>query len=224
MPQLPDPIRAAIFDMDGTLIATEAAHHRSYALTAEAIGWPLGEDVLDAMVGISRDLNEKMLARRLGPEFPLARFYDEADALFMSMLDRGVELRPGAVLILEHFRSAGIPMALCTSTNGGLAERRLEKAGLLDYFDVIVTRSDVTLPKPSPEPYLLAASRLGLDPAQCLAVEDSYAGVLSSTSAGIATIMVPDLLPATGEMTATGAMVLPSLDALRELLMAPVEG
>ncbi|PNU05939.1 HAD family hydrolase [Novosphingobium guangzhouense] len=220
---IPDPVRAAIFDMDGTLIATEAAHHRSYALTAEAIGWPLGEDVLDAMVGISRDLNEKMLAERLGPEFPLARFYDEADALFMAMLDRGVELRPGAVLILEHFRASGIPMALCTSTNGGLAERRLEKAGLIDYFDVIVTRSDVIEPKPSPEPYLLAASRLGIDPAHCLAVEDSYAGVLSATSAGIPTVMVPDLLPATDEMAAAGALVLPSLDALRDLLMAPVD-
>ncbi|WP_285020138.1 HAD family phosphatase [Novosphingobium sp. fls2-241-R2A-195] len=224
MPELPNPIRAAIFDMDGTLIATEAAHHRSYAKTSHAIGWPLSEEILDSMVGVSRDLNEKMLAQRLGPEFPLARFYDEADALFLAMLDRGVELRPGAVLILEHFRSAGIPMALCTSTEGGLAERRLEKAGLFDYFDVIVTRSDVSRPKPSPEPYLLAASRLGIDPAQCLAVEDSYAGVFSATSAGIATIMVPDLLPATEAMTAAGATVLPSLDALRELLMAPVEG
>ncbi|MEE4452421.1 HAD family phosphatase [Novosphingobium resinovorum] len=221
---LPDPIRAVIFDMDGTLIATEAAHHQSYALTSRAIGWPLEEDVLDAMVGVSRDLNEKMLVERLGPDFPLARFYEEADALFYATLDKGIALRPGAVLILEHFRSAGIPLALATSTMGGLAQQRLEKAGLLDYFDVIVTRSDVIEAKPSPEPYLLAASRLGVHPTQCLAVEDSYAGVLSATSAGIATIMVPDLLPATEEMTAIGATVLPSLEALRDLLLAPVEG
>lgn len=220
---LPDPIRAAIFDMDGTLIATEAVHQRSYAHTSHAIGWPLPEEILGTMVGVSRDLNEIMLAERLGPDFPLARFYEEADALFDATLDAGVELRPGALLILDHFRDAGIPLALATSTAGELVRPRLEKAGLLDYFDVIVTRSDVSQAKPHPEPYLLAASRLGIDPAHCVAIEDSYAGVLSATSAGIATVMVPDLLPATEDMVLAGATVLPSLSALRDLLLAPTE-
>lgn len=219
---LPNPIRAAIFDMDGTLIATEALHYRSYAEVSRRIGWPLSEDVLGAMVGVTRDLNETMLAQRMGPDFPLAQFYDEADVLFHAALEAGVELRPGALLILDHFREAGIPLALATSTMGGLAEQRLETAGLIDYFDVIVTRSDVAEAKPHPEPYLLAARRLGFEPQHCVAVEDSHAGVLSATSAGIATFMVPDLLPATEEMTLAGATVLPSLSALRDLLLAPV--
>jgi haloacid dehalogenase superfamily, subfamily IA, variant 3 with third motif having DD or ED len=220
---LPEPIRAAIFDMDGTLIDTEAAHYRSYAEVSRRIGWPLSDEILSAMVGISRDLNEVMLAERLGPGFPLARFYEEGDALFRAALETGVELRPGALLILDHFRDAGIPLALATSTMGGLAEQRLAQAGLIDYFDVIVTRSDVAEPKPHPEPYLLAAGRLGFEPAECVAVEDSHAGVISATSAGIATFMVPDLLPATEEMALVGATVLPSLSALRDLLLAPVE-
>lgn len=217
----PDPIRAAIFDMDGTLIATEAVHHRSYAQTAQAIGWPLPEEILGAMVGVSRELNEAMLAERLGPEFPLARFYTEADALFNATLEAGIELRPGALAILDHFRAAGIPLALATSTAGDMARWRLRKSGLIDYFDVIVTRDDVAQAKPDPEPYLLAASLLGIAPADCVAVEDSYAGVIAATSAGIATFMVPDLLPATKEMTLAGATVLPSLSALRDLLLAP---
>lgn len=220
---LPTPIRAAIFDMDGTLIATEAAHHSAYAQAAEALGHPFPLELLDSMVGVNRDANEVMLADRLGPDFPLAQFYADSDVLFEAAVEAGIALRPGAVLILDHFRDAGVPIALATSTMGGLAQQRLEKAGLLDYFDVIVTRSDVTHPKPHPEPYLLAAERLGIDPADCVAVEDSYPGVRSATAAGIATVMVPDLLPATEEMTLVGATVLPSLSDLRDLLLAPVE-
>lgn len=223
-PALPNPIRAAIFDMDGTLIDTEATQHRIYAKTAEALGWPFTEELLDSMVGINRDANERMLAARLGPDFPLAQFYAESNALFEAAVDAGIPLRPGAQLILDHFRDAGVPLALCTSTEGGKAQERLEQAGLLSYFDVVVTRSDVVEAKPHPEPYLLAAHRLGIDPAHCVAVEDSPAGVRSATAAGIATVLVPDLLPATEEQMLVVARVLPSLGALRDLLLAPAEG
>jgi len=221
---LPDPIRAVIFDMDGTLLDTEAAQHRAFEETGTAIGWPLSEEVLASMIGVNRDANERMLAERLGPDFPLAQFYAVSDELFETAIDAGLPLRPGARLILDHFREAGVPMALCTSTVGGLAQARLEKAGLLHYFDVVVTRSDVTHAKPHPEPYLLSASRLGVDPAHCVAVEDSYAGVRAAVAAGIATVMVPDLLPATEEQILVVAQVLPSLSALRDLLLAPAEG
>ncbi|KMS55004.1 haloacid dehalogenase [Novosphingobium barchaimii LL02] len=220
---LPDPIRAVIFDMDGTLLSTEAAQHRAFEEAGAALGSPVPEEVLEAMIGVSRDANEVMLAERLGPEFPLARFYADSDVLFEAAIDAGLPLRPGAQAILRHFRDAGVPLALCTSTQGGKAQERLAKAGLLDYFDVVVTRSDVTNAKPHPEPYLLTASLLGVDPAHCVAVEDSYAGVRSSTAAGIATVMVPDMLPATEEQILLAAEILPSLSALRDLLLAPAE-
>ncbi|AXB77504.1 HAD family phosphatase [Novosphingobium sp. P6W] len=218
-PTLPDPIRAAIFDMDGTLLDTEAAQHRAFEDTGEALGCPVPAEILKSMVGVNRDANEIMLADRMGPDFPLARFYADSDALFEAAVNAGLPLRPGAQLILDHFRDTGVPLALCTSTIGGKAQERLEQAGLLHYFEVVVTRSDVTNAKPHPEPYLLAARLLGVDPADCVAVEDSYAGVRSATAAGIATVMVPDLLPATEEQTLITAQVLPSLTALRDLLL-----
>jgi HAD superfamily hydrolase (TIGR01509 family) len=217
---LPDPIRAVIFDMDGTLLDTESAHRQAFAQTGEAIGWPMSDDLLLSMVGIHRDENERMLAELLGPDFPLAHFYAESDALFEAAVDAGIALRPGAQLLLDHLAQAGIPIALATSTAAPYAQQRLEKSGLLPYFDVIVTRSDVDQPKPHPEPYLLAARLLGVDPAHCVAVEDSYAGVRSATAAGIATVMVPDLLPPTEELVLACAQVLPSLTDLRDLLLA----
>jgi HAD superfamily hydrolase (TIGR01509 family) len=217
---LPDPIQAVIFDMDGTLIDTEAAHRRAFAETGLALGWPLSDELLLSMVGIHRDENERMLAARLGPDFPLAQFYADSDALFEAAADTGIPLRPGATLLLEHLAQSGIPMALATSTAAPFAQQRLERSGLLHHFEVIVTRSDVVRPKPHPEPYLLAARRLGVDPAHVVAVEDSHAGVRSATAAGIATVMIPDLLPPTEELTLACAQVLPSLTDLRDLLLA----
>lgn len=217
---LPDPIRAVIFDMDGTLIDTEAAHRRAFAEVGDALGWPMSDELLLSMVGIHRDANEAMLAQRLGPDFPMAQFYADSDALFEAAVDAGIPLRPGAILLLDHLARAGIPMALATSTAAPFAQQRLEQSGLIHYFDVIVTRSDVDQPKPHPEPYLLAARFLGVDPADCVAVEDSHAGVRSATAAGIATVMVPDLLPPTEELILACAQVLPSLTDLRDLLLA----
>ena len=172
------------------------------------------------MVGIHRDENQRVLAERLGPDFPLAQFYADSDALFEAAEDAGIPLRPGADLLLDHLARAGIPMALATSTAAPFAQQRLGRSGLIHYFDVIVTHSDVERPKPDPEPYLLAARRLGIDPAHCVAVEDSHAGVRSATAAGIATVMVPDLLPPTEELTLACAHVLPSLADLCDLLRA----
>ena len=108
---------------------------------------------------------------------------------------------------------------MATSTAAPFAQERLLKCGVADYFDVVVTRSDVTSPKPHPEPYLLAVTRLGADPARVLAVEDSYTGVESAAAAGLATVMTPDLLPPTDRQRAICAAILPSLVELRELLM-----
>ena len=172
------------------------------------------------MVGIHRDENLRMLADRMGPDFPVDQFYADSDALFVAALEAGIPLRPGAEVILDHLARAGIPMAIATSTMAPYAQQRLEKAGLLPYFQTVVTRNDVDRPKPDPQPYLLAAERLGVDPADCVAVEDSHAGVRAGVAAGMATVMIPDLLPPTEELVLAASAVLPSLHDLRDLLLA----
>ncbi len=215
---LPDPLCGVIFDMDGTLLDTEAAHRDVFIDTGEAIGWPLPDLLLREMVGVHRDANQAMLRDRLGPDFPLEHFYALSDAAFEAAVDAGIPLRPGAAALLAYLADQGVPMAVATSTNAPYAQRRLARSGLLDYFEVVVTRTDVRHPKPHPEPYLLAARRMGVDPAHCIAVEDSPAGVRAAIAAGIATVMVPDLLPPTDDLLLAGARVLPSLSDLQDML------
>lgn len=219
---LPDPVRAVIFDMDGTLIDTEAVHLRAFAEAGEALGWPLSEEFLLSLVGIYRDQNMVTFRETFGPDFPLERFYAESDALFEAAMAASVPLKLGAKAVLEHFAALGIRMAVATSTMAPYAQHRLNSAGLLHYFQAVVTRTDVEFPKPNPQPYLMAADRLGVDPAHCVAVEDSYAGVRAATAAGIATVMIPDLLPPTDELVEVCAAVLPSLSDLGNLLVTQV--
>lgn len=222
--RLPDPVRAVIFDMDGTLLDTEAEHRRTMAQAAQALGWPFSDELQLAMVGIHRDANRIMLMDHFGGNFPLEQFYADADRLFEAALETAIPMRPGVEPVLRHLAAAGIPMAIATSTEAPHAQRRLEKAGLIDYFDAIVTRNDVERPKPHPEPYLLAARRLGVSVQDAVAVEDSYAGVRSAAASGMATVMVPDLLPPTQAELDLVAMVLPSLHELAALVLPSSEG
>ena len=84
---------------------------------------------------------------------------------------------------------AGIPCALVTMSFGSLADQVVEQSG--NVFSAVVTGDQVSKGKPDPEAYLLAAKRLGVDPSQCVAIEDSPVGIRSAHSSGAATIAVP---------------------------------
>ena len=101
---------------------------------------------------------------------------------------------------------------------GATVERYLGRVGLLDQFAAIVSREDVENPKPAPDPFLTAAARLGLAPADCLALEDSYHGITSAHAAGMMAIMVPDLLAATDAVRAKCITVADDLHVVGALL------
>jgi beta-phosphoglucomutase-like phosphatase (HAD superfamily) len=96
-------------------------------------------------------------------------------------------------------------------------------AAIIDFFAALVTRTDVTHGKPHPESFLKAAAALGVQPSNCLALEDSHNGVRAAAAAGMATVMIPDMLPPTDEMRTLCAGILPSLSDVAELVRAAVE-
>jgi len=208
------PPLTVIFDMDGTLLDTEAVEHAAHDAAARAIGRELPAELLLQFVGVHREGNLVRLQDLWGDaDAPLA-FYRESDRLFEEMWRKGVPFRPGAMELLESLRADGLPLGLCTSTRAPNAQERLQAAGILDRFATVVTVSDVINAKPHAEPYLLAAERLGVDPAACVAVEDSPNGLRAAAAAGMMALLVPDLVPVTPETRALATAVLPDLHAV----------
>jgi len=198
----PSPLAAVIFDMDGLLLDTETLNKESIFATCGELGFAMTDDLLLSLVGCPEDASDAKLVLHFGQAFPLRDFHSINRFRFAQLSSGGIPLRPGALEILVFLKSRGIPRAVATSTDRESARKHLRESGLHPLLDAIVTRTDVTYGKPHPESYLKAARSLGVAPAGCLALEDSHNGVRAAAAAGMATIMVPDLLPPTGEIRA----------------------
>lgn len=212
---IPDPLHAVIFDMDGLLLDTEVLYRVAIFAACAAQGHEMVEHVHLSLIGTPKDLGDARLMAYFGRSFDLERYHLACAQHFDGLCETEIPLRPGVTELLEALGYAAIPAAVATSTARTTAEAQLKKAGILDNFDVLVTRSDVTRGKPHPETFLRAAELLKVDPSNCLALEDSHNGVRAAAAAGMATIMIPDLLEPTAEIENLCVGVFPSLNEVR---------
>jgi HAD superfamily hydrolase (TIGR01509 family) len=215
------PFAAVVFDMDGTLLDTELVFREIVFEVGEALGYPMTDDVHGRMVGSSHEATNKMLVEAYGVSFPYELFDAECRRLMHGRMASSVPVKAGVPEFLRELKARRIPMAVATSSRSPHALGHLGTAGLLDMFQAIVTRDDVTHPKPHPEPYLTAARHLGVRPVDCLAIEDSHSGVRAAHGAGMQTVMVPDLVPPTPDLLGL-CTVMASLHDVREAAFRPV--
>lgn len=201
--------------MDGTLVATELLYHRAWQHTAKTLGYTLADDVMHQTVGKRIMDCYALIQQALGADFPLARFQSAWWPIWQELAaTEGIVQKPGLSPLLTLLDTHAIPKAVATSSERAEAIYTLEKANLLAHFSTVVTGDQVTRGKPAPDIFLLTAEQLGVDPAQCIAIEDSAAGVQAATAAGMRTFMIPDLLP---PQPATAALAYQVVDSLADV-------
>ena len=217
---LPRRPLAVVFDLDGTLIDSEALVREAHFAACDKLGYAMSEAQFLSLVGLHREANDIQLKRFYGDDFPLEDFIAATRA---HVGERVAPLKPGAIELMDALDDLRLPYGLATSSRRPWVDRHFAAHGLAERFKAIVTRLDCAEGKPHPEPYLKAAALLGAEPEHVLALEDSHAGVTSAHAAGCMTVMIPDLLPADEDMRARVLRVANSLHDVVELLAVTVD-
>ena len=196
---------AAIFDMDGVLIDSGAHHRQAWRALLDELGArPAHPEFWRLTIGRPGEEAVPLLLGRTVSEPEARRLAKRKRDLYVELARRGLEAVPGARAFVEALGRLGVPRAVGTSASRYDCERLLEDLGLRRHFEVIVTADDVTLGKPDPEVYLLAARRMGAEAAACVVFEDSVVGVEAARRAGMRAIGLTTAHTA-AELRAAGA-------------------
>lgn len=205
-------LSAVIFDFDGIIVDTEPLHYRAF----QEVLLPLGlgyswQEYLHSYIGYDdRDAFRHLFLVKGRPltDAGLQAFIEEKGAAFQRIIASGVEPYPGVVELIRALDGA-IPLALCSGALPADIDPILAHLGIAGYFDAVVTAADVRASKPNPESYALAVARLKaarpareIAPGDCLAIEDTPAGIASAKGAGLKVLAVTNSYP---EKELTGA-------------------
>lgn len=185
---------AVLFDNDGLLLDTESVWTRAEQELFRRRGLEFTMEHKRRLLGSSQE----SAGRKLGIFFEEAgqegAIMEELNFLVLEELERGVDEMPGAAILVNHLRRAGVPVGLVSNSPRRFIERSHEVAGTGLEFDVIVSGHEVRQAKPAPDAYLEGCSRLGASPGKrVIALEDSPSGVTSACAAGLFVIGVPSV-------------------------------
>lgn len=195
---------AVIFDMDGVLVASAAAHAASWRIVARQDGIQMSADHFRETFGRpSRDIIRMTWGQELSDE-QVRAIDDRKERAYRDLIRGMVPLTVGAREVLAALRAAGLRTAIATSGPRENVELMVTEKNLSAAFDAIVTGFDVQHGKPAPDCFLLAAERLGLPPRACVVVEDAPVGIEAAHAAGMPCIAYVGTHPAE-RLRATGA-------------------
>jgi len=178
--------------MDGLMVDTEPCARAAWQQIAASYGQTVSDDLYSRMLGIRTSESAALLRDALGLPLDVDELITRKTAVFLADLDaNGVPVMPGLWALLDAIDARGLPWAVATSTPRDVAAHILGQMGLAGRYGALAGGDEVTRGKPSPELYLLAAARLGVNPAACLALEDTPIGCEAAAAAGARVLAVP---------------------------------
>ncbi len=195
-------IKGLIFDMDGLLFDSERIVQRAWNIAGKRLGYGdnFGDHIYNT-IGYNVTKREQYFKEHVQKDFPMDLFNKYTREAYWEIADKeGISLKPGAKEVVQYAKTKGYKLGVATSSRKLHATQLLQTGGMLEMLDATVFGDTVSVAKPHPEIYLKACEKIGLVPEECIAVEDSPAGVESAVAAGMVTIMIPDLVRPTQEI------------------------
>lgn len=185
----PGDFKAYLFDLDGTIADSMPLHYRGWKQAVEEHGGQFPIDLFYAWAGTPLPRTVELLNERFGLSMPVMDVVQRKESLYLSQLP---VLEPIAAVVHHIHASHGtIPFAIVSGSPRTSIVGTLTQLGLLERFPVLVGAEDYTHGKPHPEPFLTAAARLGVPPADCLVFEDADTGIAAAIAAGMQWVRVP---------------------------------
>lgn len=211
-------IKAVIFDMDGVLIDTEKHYNVCWQQAAREAGFDFTYEHALMLRSLDAMLAKDLMQSIFGKEFDYFAIRERRRVLVQeALLKNGLEIKPGVREALTFLRNKGIKTAVATATPLDRTYEHLEKLGIKDLFDSIVSAKQVEKGKPAPDVYLYACKQIGMKPEECIAIEDSPNGIKSAYQAGLKPVMVPDLTGPDEEVSPLLFGLLNSLSDIHQL-------
>lgn len=197
-----------VFDMDGVLFDTERLYMDAWKAAADVHGIGDVTQVALGCVGLDERDSRKLFLDRFGQDFPFETFKKEAADFFQRKLEQdGPPMKPGVRELLEYLAERRFRIGLASSTRKERVLQEISKAGIAEYFEVVVGGDMVPRGKPQPDIYLAACRELEAEPERTYAIEDSANGIRAAHAAGMRPIMVPDLIQPDRQLRALACRV-----------------
>ena len=197
-------LEAIVFDFDGVIVDSEPLHYQAFVMVGKGIGFEFSYDeYLATYIGFDDRDAFRVMLEASGQEVTDERVAELCamkqpafNAVTQMSAANGSIAIPGALELIDECHQVDLPRAIASGATREDIELMLELLDRRDRFDIIVTADDVEFSKPDPTSYALAAQRLGVDPANALAIEDTAAGLASASGAGLMTLGLTTTGPA----------------------------
>jgi HAD superfamily hydrolase (TIGR01509 family) len=207
-------IKAVIFDMDGLMIDSEPIQSKSFEhVLKEHDKRPVFKNGVVQVVGITAKDNWKLLKEKHDIKANINVLLDKKRKIYRKLLQDNVSPRKGLISLVKRLHTAGIKMAIASSSSPKNIQTVLTGLGLNDYFDIAISGESVRRGKPYPDVFLKAAEKLGLPARSCAVLEDAESGVEAAHQARMKVIAIPNRFTRHHDLKKAD-LVLPSLDKI----------